>query len=376
MRRLGQPGVVGELLGGFIVGPYGLGLVQPGETALVFAEMGVVVLLFSVGLEVRTDDLLKVGKPAILTAIIAMILPIIGGFGAHHRPGRDHDGVVLRRPRAGRHQHRHHEPRAAGHGCARPHLREGGDRGGARRRHPRARPDRARGRCGRGRPVGQHAPGGRRRHRAGPAGVRRGAPRSRPQVRGLHLAAVRRHPARARVPDHARRRAAFRGDGPGGHHRGVRGGPDRGRDRGRRRDRARHQAARPDLHAVLLRGDRCADGPLGAPGPEGRRDRGPAGADRHRDQGRRRVHRRLLDRALGGHDRRLRDGAARRGRDRGREPRPGDRRGRRGPVRRDAGRGGADDRRRAVPAGLGRAQGEAETARAEGPAASGATPVT
>jgi Kef-type K+ transport system membrane component KefB len=42
--------------------------------------MGVVILLFSVGLEVRTDDLLKVGKPAILTAVIAMILPIIGGF--------------------------------------------------------------------------------------------------------------------------------------------------------------------------------------------------------------------------------------------------------------------------------------------------------
>ncbi|MCJ7711399.1 MAG: cation:proton antiporter, partial [Chloroflexi bacterium] len=81
MRRLGQPGVVGELLGGFIVGPFGLGLVQPGETALAFAELGVVILLFSVGLEVRTDDLLKVGKPAILTAIIAMILPIIGGFG-------------------------------------------------------------------------------------------------------------------------------------------------------------------------------------------------------------------------------------------------------------------------------------------------------
>ncbi len=80
MRRLGQPGVVGELLGGFIVGPFGLGLVQPGETALTFAELGVVILLFSVGLEVRTDDLLKVGKPAVLTAITAMILPIIGGF--------------------------------------------------------------------------------------------------------------------------------------------------------------------------------------------------------------------------------------------------------------------------------------------------------
>ncbi len=81
LRRLGQPAVVGELLGGFIVGPFGLGLVQPGETALVFAEMGVVILLFSVGLEVRTDDLLKVGRPAILTALLGMILPIAGGAG-------------------------------------------------------------------------------------------------------------------------------------------------------------------------------------------------------------------------------------------------------------------------------------------------------
>jgi Kef-type K+ transport system membrane component KefB len=81
LRRLGQPGVIGELLGGFIVGPYGLGLVQPGETALAFAELGVVLLLFSVGLEVRTDDLLKVGKPALLTALIGMVLPMIGGLG-------------------------------------------------------------------------------------------------------------------------------------------------------------------------------------------------------------------------------------------------------------------------------------------------------
>lgn len=81
MRRLGQPGVVGELLGGFIVGPYALNLVQPGETALVFAEIGVVVLLFTVGLEVRTDDLFAVGKPAILTAVLGMILPIVLGFG-------------------------------------------------------------------------------------------------------------------------------------------------------------------------------------------------------------------------------------------------------------------------------------------------------
>ncbi len=78
-RRLGQPAVVGELLGGFLVGPGALALVVPGETALVLAEIGVVILLFAVGLEVRLDDLLAVGRPAVLTALVAMILPMAAG---------------------------------------------------------------------------------------------------------------------------------------------------------------------------------------------------------------------------------------------------------------------------------------------------------
>ncbi len=79
-RRLRQPAVVGELLGGFVVGAHGLALVAPGETAAVMAELGVVILLFAVGLEVRLDDLLAVGRPAVLTAVAAMILPILAGI--------------------------------------------------------------------------------------------------------------------------------------------------------------------------------------------------------------------------------------------------------------------------------------------------------
>lgn len=75
-RRLGQPGVIGELAGGFVVGPHALGLVTPDTAATLLAELGVVVLLFSVGLEVRADQLVAVGRPAILTAVIAMVLPI------------------------------------------------------------------------------------------------------------------------------------------------------------------------------------------------------------------------------------------------------------------------------------------------------------
>jgi Kef-type K+ transport system membrane component KefB len=79
-RRLGQPAVVGELLGGVVVGPYALGWAQLTEPAAVFSEVGVVILLFAVGLEVRIDDLLAVGKPALLTAVIGMFLPIAAGY--------------------------------------------------------------------------------------------------------------------------------------------------------------------------------------------------------------------------------------------------------------------------------------------------------
>jgi Kef-type K+ transport system membrane component KefB len=80
-RRLGQPGVIGELAGGFVVGPYALGLVVPGETATVLAEIGVVILLFTVGLEIKTDELLQVGRPAAVTAVLGVIFPIAIGAG-------------------------------------------------------------------------------------------------------------------------------------------------------------------------------------------------------------------------------------------------------------------------------------------------------
>jgi Kef-type K+ transport system membrane component KefB len=78
-RRLGQPAVIGELAGGFVVGAHLLNIAVPGEVAFVLAELGVVILLFSVGLEVRVDDLLAVGRPALVTAVLAMILPIAVG---------------------------------------------------------------------------------------------------------------------------------------------------------------------------------------------------------------------------------------------------------------------------------------------------------
>jgi Kef-type K+ transport system membrane component KefB len=79
-RRLRQPGVIGELIGGFLVGPFALGLVEVGTSATVFAELGVIILLFVVGLDVGLDELMAVGRMAVAVGVIGFILPIVAGF--------------------------------------------------------------------------------------------------------------------------------------------------------------------------------------------------------------------------------------------------------------------------------------------------------
>jgi Kef-type K+ transport system membrane component KefB len=80
-KRLGQPGLVGEILAGVIVGPSVLGLVAPGEVLEVFAELGVVFLLFWVGLETRFSQMREVGRSALLVGALGVALPLAGGLG-------------------------------------------------------------------------------------------------------------------------------------------------------------------------------------------------------------------------------------------------------------------------------------------------------
>lgn len=82
--RLKLPSVVGEIAAGCIVGPSLLGWVHISEPLHVLAEIGAVLLLFSVGLETRLADLKKVGKVAALVAVAGVMLPfIVGGLWAH-----------------------------------------------------------------------------------------------------------------------------------------------------------------------------------------------------------------------------------------------------------------------------------------------------
>lgn len=81
-ERLGQPGIVGEIIAGIVLGPSVLGWVRPNEVLTALAEMGVIFLLFRVGLEVKASDLLRVGGTALLIAILGVALPFGLGWAA------------------------------------------------------------------------------------------------------------------------------------------------------------------------------------------------------------------------------------------------------------------------------------------------------
>src|SRR5258705_6238456 len=80
-ERLGQPGIVGEILAGALVGPSLLGWIQPNEMLKALSDLGVMFLLFGVGLEVKASELLKVGGKATLVATLGVIVPFFAGCG-------------------------------------------------------------------------------------------------------------------------------------------------------------------------------------------------------------------------------------------------------------------------------------------------------
>lgn len=93
-QRLRLPGVVGEILAGCAIGPSALGWIRFDELAAgtpldLLAELGVVFLLFAVGLETRLDDLKKVGRSALLVGVLGVLLPFVCGALWAHGSGLD-----------------------------------------------------------------------------------------------------------------------------------------------------------------------------------------------------------------------------------------------------------------------------------------------
>lgn len=80
-ERLGQPAVLGELLGGVLIGVSGLHLVDPHDVSIhLLSELGVILLLFLIGLETDLRKLMRVGGSASAVAIVGVALPLIGGI--------------------------------------------------------------------------------------------------------------------------------------------------------------------------------------------------------------------------------------------------------------------------------------------------------
>lgn len=86
-ERLKQPAVVGEILAGVLIGPSVLGWVSPNEITHTMAELGVIFLLFSVGLETKPRTILQVGMTATLVAVLGVIVPFIAGWTYMHYSG-------------------------------------------------------------------------------------------------------------------------------------------------------------------------------------------------------------------------------------------------------------------------------------------------
>src|SRR6185503_2304280 len=80
-ERIRQPAVVGEIIAGILIGPSVLNLIQPTQVLDALAEIGVIFLLFTVGLETRPSDIFKVGRTATVVAVLGVIVPFLAGWG-------------------------------------------------------------------------------------------------------------------------------------------------------------------------------------------------------------------------------------------------------------------------------------------------------
>lgn len=78
-RKCKAPQVVGEIIAGLLIGPSVLGLVSQTDFLSQMAEIGVILLMFSAGLETDLKELIKTGPIALLIACAGVFIPLVGG---------------------------------------------------------------------------------------------------------------------------------------------------------------------------------------------------------------------------------------------------------------------------------------------------------
>ncbi|HAT4352160.1 cation:proton antiporter [Clostridium perfringens] len=79
-KKVRMPQVVGALVAGVILGPAVLNVLSETEFIQKLAELGVIVLMFTAGLESDINQLKKTGKASFIIAVLGVIIPLAGGF--------------------------------------------------------------------------------------------------------------------------------------------------------------------------------------------------------------------------------------------------------------------------------------------------------
>lgn len=80
-KRIHMPQVVGALIAGVVLGPAMLGIISETEFIHQLAELGVIVLMFTAGLETDVTELKYTGKTSFIIAVFGVLIPLIGGIG-------------------------------------------------------------------------------------------------------------------------------------------------------------------------------------------------------------------------------------------------------------------------------------------------------
>jgi len=89
-QRFGQPAVLGELIAGVLLGGSVLGIVDPNDPIIAaMAEIGVLILLFAIGLETELAALVRVGSAATVVALVGVLVPFGLGYFAGRSLGLD-----------------------------------------------------------------------------------------------------------------------------------------------------------------------------------------------------------------------------------------------------------------------------------------------
>lgn len=81
VARFGVPSVIGELLAGLLIGPSLLGWVSPDTTMKLMAEIGIILLLFEVGMDTNLSRLARSGAKPYIVAVVGFALPFVLSYG-------------------------------------------------------------------------------------------------------------------------------------------------------------------------------------------------------------------------------------------------------------------------------------------------------